>query len=187
MRIALLVVFISLLVLMVLTYPLKVKFALHVNVKDDVGFGAIKFMHLKLFCARFKISKTGKLEVNSAIKKKKKKKNKQIRRKYFLCLMKVLQIRKFEIFLDVGGSQNASSVALACGYVSAIFSSIIAVLMNQYKGIKTFMRINPSYEETRLELSGSIVLSICALDIILSFVCAISCYVKSKIKEKLNG
>lgn len=186
MRIILLLA-IALFVLLVLTYPFKLKTAVHINFLEDVGFGAVKFLNLKLFCARFKITKNGKFEIHNAVKKKKKKKNKTIRKKYFLCLASLLKIKKFEVMLDAGYEDNAYLLSMFCGYFSNLSSSLIAVLMNKYKGIKVFYRVNPFFKQNRLELSGSIVVSFSLLDMIVAIFCSYFCFMKSKIKEKIHG
>ncbi len=187
MKLALIIFASILFLILILTYPFKIKVATHINFLKDVGFLAIKFTAIKLFCGRFTITKNGKFEVKNAVKKKKKKKNKEVRKKYFTCLASMISVRKFELFLDAGHESNAYLVSLICGYIGALTMTGVGALMNRYHGMKVFTRINPSYTEYRLELSGSIVLRFTLLHIILSLACAYFCFIKSKVKEKING
>ena len=188
MKITLIVIASVVLFNLAVCYPFKIKAALHINFLEDVGFGAVKVFAFKLFCAKFKLSPSGKLEVNSAVKKKKKKKKGTLIKKcYKKSLIKFLHIKKFEILLDIGYKDNAYFVSMLSGYLSVLSSSAIAVLQNKYKCIKTFHRINPIYSDNRLEVSGSLVVSFSLLHMVMSIVYAYWCFIKEKLKGASNG
>lgn len=174
------------LILLVLTTPIKIKAAIHINALEDVGFGSIKLMYHKLFCAKFRITGDGKIEVDNAVKKKKKKKKKYLRKKYISCMLKLIDIKKFEIFVDSGSTYNAYFISMFCGYLSAMTSAMIAFLINKYKHIKVFSSLRPVFDTDKLELSGSLVIAFSLLDMIISIVYALFSYLFMKIKENIE-
>ncbi len=186
MKSLLLAIAIIVLVILIFTVPIKIKAAVHINVLEDVGFGSIKLMYQKLFCAKFRITGEGRLEVDNAVKKKKKKKKNYIRKKYFACMLKLIDIKKFEIFVDSGSTYNAYVISMLCGYLSAMSSALIAMLINKYKHIKVFSSLKPSFDRDRLELSGSLVIAFSLLDMLLSIAYAYFSYLFMKIKENMK-
>ena len=187
MRVTLLVLFVLVLGILFVTYPFKFKALLHINALKDVGFGAVKVMHVRLFCARFNISSTGKLNMDSGIKKKKKKKKPVTFRKvYFTCLAKLLTVKKVEILFDGGCKDSAYLVALLNGYINALSAIGVSWLINKYRHIRVFYNASPYFNENRLEISGSVVVAVSLLDIFLSVIYAYYCYKKEVIRRAKN-
>lgn len=187
MRAALIAFFSVLLLLLILTARIKIKAAVHVNIPENVGFGAIKFVSLKLFCAKFSIAKNGKISMESALKKKKKKKKAILRRNYIKAMLGLISVRKFEVFIDSGTTANASSLCLFTGFTEALCSAINAFLLNKYRNVKIFSGFTTSFDRPRLEISGSIVISFSLLDMMISIIYAYFMYFKFKLKELKNG
>lgn len=185
MKGALLGIAVALFVVLIVIYPFKLKAVFHINVLEDLCFLAIKVFDIKLFCARFTITKEGKFDMDKFNKKKKKKKKDPLLlSSYFMCLAKMLHFKKLELFFTGGSSENAYYVSMLCGYVNAISSALYAVLLNKYKHIKIYSDIDPDYGQDRLELSASVVISFSLLDMIISVICAYKCYFQKKLKEK---
>ena len=190
MREMLLEIFVLLFVVALILYPFKIKAVMHVNVFEDLAFLAVKVFDFKLFCARFTITKEGKLDIDKFKKKKKKKKDPLLLYSYFTCLAKLLNIKKFELYFTSGFKNNAYHSAMLCGYVNVFSSIVCGLLLNKYKHIKIYSDIGADFENNRLELSGMVVVCFSLLDMLISVICAYKCYFQKKLKErrrKQNG
>ena len=179
-----LIFFIILFVVSVITYPFKLKGALHINVIENIGFAVIKVFNIRLFNAKFKVASDGHFAMEKEKEKKQKKKNKELHRLYFMCLAKKIDLKKSEFFFTTGSTSDACLVSLIGGYINVFVSSVIAVLMTKYKHMKSFVNIEPDYQKDRIEMTASAVISFSLLDMFVSIMCALINYKKEKRGKK---
>lgn len=184
MKVLILIFFIIQLLICIITYPFKMKGAIHINVLENIGFAVIKVFNIRLFSGRFKMSQDGHLSMEKEKKNKKKKKNKTLLQHYFISLAKKVDVKKAELFFNGGREDDACFVSLVSGYINVLMSSLFAVLMNKYKTMKTFLSVEPDYNKNRMEITATGVISFCLLDMFLSVVHAFISYLKEKEIEK---
>ena len=179
-------IFIVLLVLYILIYPFKVKGAIHFNVFEEIGFISIKVFCFRIFSAKISLDENGKFHLQTPGKpKKKKKKPKTLMASYFVTIGKRLEIKKFEWYFTCGSNENAQFVSMLCGYILSLDAILSAILLERYKHVKIFNDIDPIYNEDRLEVSSSVVVSFRLLDMIVGVVIAYKNYLKV-LKERKN-
>jgi len=184
MKTLILILLIIFMIIAVLNYPFRIRGTFHVDVLNNIGFAVFKVLFIRLLSEKFKLSKSGKIEVEKE-KNKKRKKNKILINKYFKCLSERSHVRRVDLFFDAGSKENVFFVSMLSGYVGVITSSISAVLINKYKDIKLFNSFKPSYNKDKLEVTGDLIASFSLKDMITSFICAVIYYFKKK-KERKN-
>ncbi len=187
MKATLLIVFIVLFVVLLLVYPFKIKGAFHFNAIEDVGFVVLKVFVIKLVCMRFRFNNKGGLELKKYKKKKKKKKPVTLLGSYFMSLAKKLDVKKIQFFFSSGVPDNAYLVCMVNGAVETISASMFAVLLNKYKHLKIFSDVDPVFNENKLEVTASVVVSFCLLDMLLSVIHAYIYYFKLLRRAKKHG
>jgi len=187
MRESLLIAAIIIFVFLALIYHFKIKIAFHANILDGLGFISIKFFLFRLFSAKFVLTEEGKFEMDEPKKKpKKKKKAPLLLMVYFGTLAKRLDIKKFEIYLTCGSNENAEFVSIMSGTLLSVASIVSGILLEKYKHLKIFTDIDPLYDKDALEISSSIVVSFCLLDMLIAVVYAYFEYFKV-LRERKNA
>jgi len=182
MKAFLLVLFITFFIIAFITYPFKIKGVFHIDVYNNVGFIAFKVLFIKLAAVRFKLADNGQIKVHKL--KKKKKKDNYLFTFYVLSLAQKVNVKKLELFFDFG-NEDPYFASLVSGYMGAITSSIISVFLNRYEGVKIFTSFIPKFDKNQLEASGEFVVTFSLIDVLLSFINALSKYINHK-KEKRN-
>lgn len=177
---------ISLFVLLVILYPFKFKIALHSNVFEMVGFVSVKAFCFNLFSGKFTMNEKGEFSLEKNKKKKpKKKKPISLLSVYFSTLLKRLNVKKFEWYFTCGSNTDARLVSLLCGYVLSFDAIVSAILLDKYSHVKIYNDIDPIYDDDRLEVSASVVVSFCLLDMFVAVFIAYRNYFQL-LKEKKN-
>lgn len=162
---------IFLFMLSVITYPLKMVCAIHVDVVNMIGFAVVSVYSFKLLNIKCEMTK-GKIKITKKHKRKKKN-DKSFSKCYLKNLVNKLEIKKMDLFFDAGEVDNVKLVSILCGSISSIFAILISVLLNKFQDMKVFKCINPHYDKQIFELSGRLVLNFTLIDVVLSFISAL--------------
>lgn len=186
MRELILFITIGLFIMLIIIYPFKVKFAMHFNVFEAVGFISLRSLCFKLFSAKIVLNEAGEIDLIRGKKKlKKKKKPLSLLSVYFLTLAKRLAVKKFEWYFTCGSDKNADTVSLICGYVLSLDAVISSILLNKYSHVKIYKDIDPIFDKERLEVASSVVVSFCLFDMFISVFTAYKNYFKLKQKREI--
>jgi len=172
----LVIIFIVFFVLLFITYPFKITWRFHINLLENLGFVVFKVLFIRLLCERFKISN---FEIKTEREKEKKRKN-EFFKNYIICLAKRVNAKKIDLFFDVGAEDDAYFVSMLSGYVGALFSSLSALLLNRYSGVKIFNSFVPNYEKSELNITGKIIVEFNLITVFISLITALKLTIKQK-------
>jgi len=165
MKTALLILLITFFMILFISYPFKIKWSFHFNVLKNVGFVVFKVLFIRLTCERFKINNKCEIEIES---EKKKKKDDQFLKQYIYSLAKRVDVKRIDLFCDIGLKDDAYLLSMTCGYIDSFFNICYSVLLNRYVDLKIFYRCEPTYQRECLEATGKIIVTFSLIDVLIS-------------------
>ncbi len=77
-----------------------------------------------------------------------------------------LDIKKIEIFFTGGFVDDSFSSAMLCGTISSSVRALYSYLSQKYDDVKLYEDINPTYNESNLELTFDIVVSVSLIKLV---------------------
>ena len=95
-----------------------------------------------------------------------------------------LNVKKVEVFFTGGFVDDSYLSAMMCGSVSSVIQSIYSYLSQNYKDVKMYEDIQPTFNQTNLELTMDFVVSLSLFQIFLSILKANK--MKRSLREELN-
>ena len=161
-------IIVTLALMLVLTYPFKLKANTHIDVFNNVGFVACKIAGIKVLCLKFKLRQDGKFDIERNKKKRKKKKNKTLSHYYFKTLASRVHFKKIDIIIDIGIKDEVLGSTMVSGYIGVFLSAITACLLNNNKHLRVFNSVLPCYEKDVIEFTGLGVISFSLADMMIS-------------------
>lgn len=165
-----LILFIILIVLLVISYPLKVRCGFHVNLLLNVGYISFNLAFIRLLAERFKIN--NKLEFEG--EKERNSKHKKLLTSYINNLTRRVDVKKLDLFFDVGVKDEACFVSLFCGYINSIVIGLFAALLSKYKNLDIYLKTNPYFNKESLEATGEMIVTFNLIDVVVSLLKAIN-------------
>lgn len=94
-----------------------------------------------------------------------------------------LDVKKIEIFFTGGFVDDSFSSAMLCGTVSSMVRSVYSYLSLKYDDVKLYEDVDPTYNESNLEITFESVVSVSIFKLLVSLIKANS---KTKRKEIKN-
>ena len=94
--------------------------------------------------------------------------------------------KKLEIYFTGGFQDDSSTSALVCGMVSSLVQTAYSYLKMTYENVKLYEDVEPTFDESNLEITIDGVVAISFLSIMISIVKASINKKKYKNKESLN-
>ena len=171
----LLIGFIFMFILLVVTYPFKISWYFHINLLNNIGFVVFKVLFIRLMCERFKIDNHFEFQTE-----REKKKNQVFFHNYIFCLSKRVDVKKIDVFCDVGSEEDAYFISMLNGYIDAVLAMVSGVFLNRFKSLKIFNNVEPYYEKSILEFTGKIIVSFNLISVLLSTIMAYKLTKKSR-------
>ena len=138
----------------------------HFNLIEMKGFYSFKVWRIKILCGRIYLNSDGKLKVentNNAIKDRYKD---ALMKKFSLTIMKLIEVKKVELFFSGGFKDNSFTSAIVCGSAKMIVNTIYGYLSQNYEDVKLFEDIKPTFGSDSFELTFDFVASVSIFQII---------------------
>ena len=180
MKTTLIIILLFLLILMVVNYPLKIKWSFHFNVLKNIGFIVFKVFFIRLLSERVKINKEFEFV---AEKEKGEKKSSLFFKNYMLSLAKKVNVKNIDIICDLG-ADDAYFISVISGSALTFISSVIAFILNKYEDVKIYYDLLPNYNEYQFELTGKIIVSFTIVDVFKSLIEAFKLTKRSEVYGK---
>ncbi len=170
MKSMLIVFFILVFILMILTFPFKVRMMLHANLIELKSFYCFKFWRLKFLCGMAKLDEQGKVEVKNSNNLFDGDINKVFAKNMAKELLDRLDVKKMELFFTGGFVEDSYVSALVCGGVTSAVRTFYGYLSERYENVKMYEEVTPTFHETNLELTFDVVVSVSFMHIFLSII-----------------
>lgn len=163
-----LIVSILIFILLIITYPFRIKWSFHFNVLENIGFVVFKVLFIRLLCERFKIN--NKCEIETEREKKKSKKSEIFFHSYIYNLAKRVDVKRIEFFSDIGFKEDACFISLCCGVVNVSIEMLKSLFLVKYDNVKLYTKNSIDYENNKLEFTGKIVVCFNLVVVFLSLI-----------------
>lgn len=175
MKTCLIVFFTIILIILLITYPLKIVVKFHINVLTQRAFYSIKFIFVKLLCGtayiqnkRLIIQNSHNLIYNTQ--------NKEFQTQLLKCILPKIDITKLQIYFSGGIANNAYQTAMICGYMYSITSAIFSYFITKNNFINVFQDIDPQYGKDCLDITTKAIVQFSLLDVIIAMLGATKKY-----------
>lgn len=183
MRNLLIVFFVLCLIVLIVLFPFKTRIMGHINLLEQKCYYSVKSWMIKLLCGQIYVD-NGKLQMNNLDTFLTGDIDKVFIKKISAEIIESLDIKKVEIFFTGGFKENSFSSAILCGMVLSVVETLYGYLSLSFDDVKMYKDITPTFDESNLELTLDIVVSI-------SLIKLIQCFFKAsnkvkKIKEAKN-
>lgn len=172
MKTLLIVFFIAILILMLFLFPFKIRMAGHLNLIEMKVFYCFKILFFKLLCGMAEVDGFGKIQYKNSNNIFDEDIDKDFAGSFAREILSELNVKKIELFFTGGLEEDSYSSALICGSVTSIVYGLYGYLSQQYKDVKLYEDITPTFEENNLELTFDVVISVSMLQIIRSIIVA---------------
>ncbi len=171
----LIVFFVCLLLLMLLFFPFKMRLMAHFNLIEMKGFYSFKAWRIKILCGKVYRDAENKFVIENTDNMVKNRYKDKVTQKFSLLMLKLIDVKKVELFFTGGFKENSFSSALVCSAASLFVDVTYAYLSNKYISVKLIEDVKPTFDEDNFELT-------------FDFVAAVSIFnvIKSAIKAKLE-
>ena len=183
MKNLLIVFFIVLLILCVLFFSFKTRMMAHFNFLSLKGFYSFKIWRLKLLCGMIEKNDSGELTIINTNNILKGDFNKPFMKELSKEISSRVDVKKIEIFFTGGFVDDSFTSAILCGTVSSLVQSVYSYLSLKYDDVRLYDDIDPTYNESNLEITFEAVISISIFKLIMSLIKA---NIKTKRKEIKN-
>ena len=177
----LIVFFIVTFLLMIVVFPFKIRLMSHFNLINLKGFYCFKFWRIKLLCGKILIDENNKIEIKNSNNIFDSGYDKEFVKKLSSEFLDRMSVKKFEIFFTGGLVDDSYTSAILCGAVSSFVQSLYSYLSQKYDSVQLYEDVSATFNETNMELTFDIVVSISFLQIILSLLKV------KKLKKKENA
>ena len=182
----LIVFFILSFLIMVLSFPFKTRLMSHINVLEMVGFYSLKIMRIKLLSGKIYTNELREFMVDNSVDLITATYNNPFMKAFTKELIEKLDVKKLEIYFTGGFQDDSSTSALVCGMVSSLVQTAYSYLKMTYENVKLYEDVEPTFDESNLEITIDGVVAISFLSIMISIVKASINKKKYKNKESLN-
>ena len=183
MRNLLIVFFVVLLLLLITFFPFKTRFMTHFNIINLKGYYCLKIWRIKLLCGMIFIQ-NGDLQISNSDNILSSNANSLFIKEMAKQILSRLNVKKVEVFFTGGFVDDSYLSAMMCGSVSSIIQSLYSYLSQKYKDVKMYEDIQPTFNQTNLEITMDFVVSVSLFQIFLSILKANK--LKKELKEDLN-
>ena len=184
MKSMLIVFFIALLLLLIIMFPFKIRAMGHFNLLSLKGYYTLKIWRLKILCGKIERDDSGELKVTNANNILKGDFNNPFVKKLSKEILDRIDVKKIEIFFTGGFINDSYSSAIMCGTISSVIKSLYGYLSLMYEDVELYEDVNPTYNESNLELTVS---GIVCVSLFKLFVGVISANIKTKKELKNEG
>lgn len=168
------VFFIVNLILLILSFPIKIKLIGHFNFVKMIGLYSLKTFGIKLLNGKIYYD-NGNFIFNNSVNLIKNRFKDSYSKELTIDLIKKINIKKIEIFFNGGVADDSFASAIICGSVSSSIKSLYSYLSQNYFGIKLYEDIDAKFGKNELELNFNMILGI-------SLVTMVILLLKTKIK-----
>lgn len=159
MRNLLIVFFVICLVFLIAIFPFKTRIMGHINLIEMKCYYSIKSWILKLLCGKIVVD-DGKLEMTNEETLLTGSYNSEFLKLVTKEILSKIDVKKVEIFFTGGFKENSFSSAIMCGTILSFVQTMFGYLSLKYDDVKMYEDINPTFDETNLELTIDLVVSI---------------------------
>lgn len=173
----LIVFFIVSLLFLILIFPFKARFMGHFNLIEKKGFYSFKIWRIKILCGRIFVNNENKIQIENMNNKLKGGYENNFMKEWGKKLLKVVAVKKVELFFNGGIKQNSFSSAILCGSANLLISLLYSFLSQTYENVKLYEDVTPTFDNNSLELTFDFVVEVSILQIITSLI-------KTKIKNR---
>lgn len=184
MRNLLIVFLILTLFLMIILFPFKIRFMMHLNLLKKKGFYSLKILGIRLLCGQIYLDKDNKIVVENSINIIKQESNKDFIIAFMKQFSNKMDVRKIEMFFTGGLENDSYTSALLCGTISAGVETFYSVLSQKYENVKLYEDITPTFNDNSFELTLDVVVKISLFSLIVSIIKA--ALANNKFKEMKN-
>lgn len=171
MRNLLIVFFVICFLILLAIFPFKTRFMGHINLIEMKCYYSVKSWILKLLCGKI-VVENGKLEMTNEDTLLSGSYNSEFMKKVTKEILSKLDVKKVEIFFTGGFKDNSFSSAIMCGTVLTLVQTIYGYLSLTFDDVKMYEDIKPTFDETNLELTIDLVVSISLIKLIKCFLLA---------------
>lgn len=168
MRNLLIVFFIICLFFLIILFPFKTRMMGHINLVEMKCYYSIKSWILKLLCGKIYIE-NGKLEMLNEDTLLSKNYNKKFMKIMTNEVLSKIDVKKVEIFFTGGFKENSFSSAIMCGTVLSLVQTLFGYLSLKFDDVKMYEDIDTTFDETSLELTLDVVVSISLFKLVICF------------------
>lgn len=168
MRNLLIVFFVVLLLLLILILPFKTRMMGHINLVEMKCYYSVKSWILKLLCGKI-IVENGKIEMTNEETFLSGSYDKNFMKIIMQELLSKLDVKKVELYFTGGFKENSYASAIMCGSVLSLVETLYGFLSLKFDDVKMYKDIQPTFDETNLELTADLVISISILGIVKCF------------------
>ncbi len=168
MKAGLVAFLVGLLLFLLLAYPFKINFKLHINFINLKSFYSLKVLFIKLLCGTTYIEQNNLIIQNTHNLVYNSSKDAQKQMREMTNIAKKIEISKVQIFFTGGIEDNAYQTAMICGYMYAISSALISYIITTNPYVDIFQDIDPVYNKNALDLTAKCILKISILDILIA-------------------
>ena len=168
MKNMLIVFFVVTFLLMILVFPFKVRLMSHFNLIDLKGFYCFKFWRIKLLCGMIVLDENNNIEVKNSNNIFDSGYDKNFVKNLAGEFLDRLNVKKIEIFFTGGFVDDSYSSALVCGTVSSFVKGMYGFLSQKYDNVELYEDVSATFNETNMDLTFDVVVTISFLQIILS-------------------
>lgn len=173
MRTLLIIAGVFLLVVLVLVFPLRARFAGHINVLNNICIYSLKVLFIRLLVGRARVKfPRGIVTENVTDNLPKDEKHPHLMDMWTNQILKKLTINKADLFFNFGASTSAQTTALVCGTVQSISAVVAGLVLNRNPNADVFEHIKPEFEGDECTLTIQLSVSVSILSLILAFLMA---------------
>ncbi|MBQ8468774.1 MAG: hypothetical protein IJ542_03345 [Clostridia bacterium] len=177
-----LVLLLTILLMVLLIFPMHAKLKVHINVLTLVCEYSLKVLNIKLLCGRVSIKEGEFVILNShnklfsGTKERQKKQGLLIKN-----LLSRLTISRIEVYFELG-LKNYAAMAIACGFFQSLFSSLLAMTITNNPCVHIIESVSPNFSGEQCELTSQALLELSLLDIVRAKIKANKLH-----RENING